>query len=164
MADARKRLDALLERYAQTDRKGFRINLEAASGEWDSAIKEAGIKAAYRHMAARLCGLYAVRFGEEYLYSDACVAYEIEYHTDAYMCALGRRGYRRNLTSFLFSRASLKRHCRVIDISVDDVYDWRQRAQFRYRRGVRERYRRTEKDPFFDPAAGRRAWFFIDRK
>lgn len=149
MTEAYQPLDALLEQYTEVNPKGFTVDLETRTDEWDRAIKAVGVRKAYDHIAAWLCGRYAERFGEEFLFSEACVCYEIEYHTDAYMCATGHRGYHRNVTSFLFSRESLKRHCRQIDISTDDVHDWKQRTQFGYKKGIRAKYRNTDKDPFY---------------
>ena len=142
------RLHTLIEKYSEITRDGFSVDIDSEHASWDECIKSIGIHRAYRLMADRLCELYLDRYGEEFLFSNDCVAYEIEYHTDAYMTMMGYTGYVRNVTTFLFSRESLIEHCRVIDISVKDVDNFRQRTMFGYRRGIRDCYRGTERDPF----------------
>lgn len=144
----RRELDDLLARFASVNEKGFAIELETEAPRWDAALKRAGLHRGYRHMAQWLDQAYRTRFGRPYVFTENCVAYEIEYHADAYFWAAGYRGYRRNVTSLLFSKEDLISHCRVIDISTDDVAVRRQRLMFRYRRGVRREYRNTPLDPF----------------
>ncbi|MBQ1371341.1 MAG: hypothetical protein IIY70_00285 [Oscillospiraceae bacterium] len=149
MPDGRKTLCALLDKYASINDSGFKISLVEAVDEWDAAIKAVGIQAAYACLADQLCKRYAEAYGEEFLFTNRCVAYEIAYHVDAYMAATGHKGYLRHISSFAFSRQALQRHCGVVDIGTEDVADWKQRLMFRYRSGVRPKYRWTERDPFF---------------
>ncbi len=142
------RLYALLESYTTITPDGFSVDIATEHEAWDDCIKTIGIHRAYRLMADRLCELYRDRYGEEFLFSNECVAYEIEYHFDAYMTMMGYTGYVRNVTTLLFSRESLIEHCSVIDISVKDVDNFRQRTMFGYRRGIRDCYKGTERDPF----------------
>lgn len=107
-------------------------------------------------MSDQLCERYRQLYGREFLFTNRCVAYEIEYHVDGFMYARGFRGYRRNITTLLFSRKDLIAHCRTIDISADDVNSWRQKTMFGYRAGVREIYRNTDKDPFDRRSAAER--------
>ena len=67
---------------------------------------------------------------------------------DAFMTAKGYKRYSPNVTTLLFSKEELESHCKVVDISPEDVNNWKQRTMFRYRKGIRDCYRGTEKDPF----------------
>ena len=130
------------------DENGFAIELEANAAGWDSFLKRTGLHRGYRLTAESLSGKYREAYGKPYLFSDRCMAYEIEYHADAYFWAKGFHGYRRNVTSWLFGKEELISHCRTIDISTDDTESLRQRLMFGYRRGVRPEYRNTPADPF----------------
>ena len=127
---------------------GFSIALGREEDAWDRTFRAIGLRQTYDAMADYVCRCFERKYGKPFLFSNDCVAYEIEYHTDAYMTMMGYTGYVRNVTTFLFSRESLIEHCRVIDISVKDVDNFRQRTMFGYRRGIRDCYRGTERDPF----------------
>ena len=127
---------------------GFSISIEEETERWDICLKELGIHHGYDLMADYVCDLYKEKYGEDFLFTNKCVSYEIEYHTDGYMCMMGYKGYIRNITSFLFNKKKLIEHCRVIDISTKDVRNFRQRTMFNYKKGVRPQYRNTPKDPF----------------
>ncbi len=144
----RRELRSLLTDCVKMSEVGFAIDLESQQERWNSFLKKTGLHAGYRLMADGLSEVYRERYGRPYLFTENCMAYEIEYHADAFFWARGYRGYRRNITSFLFSREKLISHCRVIDISTDDTASRRQRLMFRYRRGVRPEYRNTPMDPF----------------
>ena len=146
--EAEAELAGLLERYTVILEKGFSIDLASAHSRWDSCLKKLGLKEAYRRMAEILCRTYLERFGEPFLLTEACVAWKIQYHTDAYMAAKGYRHYSRNVTTLLFSKQELEAHCREVDISLEDMSNRKQRLMFRYRQGIRDCYRGTEKDPF----------------
>ncbi len=145
---AERELDGLLEQYAVVEKDGFSIDLASAHGRWDGCMKRLGLAAAYARMAAYLCRAYLDRFGEPFLLTEACVAWEIQYHTDAYMAAKGYKRYSRNATTLLYTKAALEKHCREVDISLQDMTDWKQRTMFRYKKGIRDCYRGTERDPF----------------
>ena len=113
------------------------------------AIKSYGIQKSYNYIANQLCNQYESNYGEAFLFSNECVSYEIEYHIDAYMCATDHGGYNRNITTYFFSFDSLKLHCRMVDISTDDVYDYKQSTMFGYMNGIRKEYQYTDKDPFY---------------
>ena len=145
---ADRELAGLLEKHALIQAEGFRIDLASAHEQWDRCLKRLGPERAYARMAETLCRAYRERFGEEYLLTEACVAWEIRYHADAYMAVKGYRQYSRHVTTLLFPKPYLEEHCREIDISTEDMSSWKQRTMFRYRQGIREQYRGTEKDPF----------------
>ena len=147
-ASAAERLRELADRSTRIMEDGFCIDLSRETATWDALLKAVGIKAGYRLLAEHLCRRYREKFGREFLFSDSCVAYEIEYHTDAYMCAVGYHGYIRNVTSWLFTKRQLISHCEKIDICTKDTADFRQRNMFRYKAGIRKCYRGTEHDPF----------------
>ncbi len=141
-------LAGLMERHTVISAEGFSVDIASESEEWDRCLKRLGLNAAYAQMAGFLCRAYRQRFGEEFLLTEGCVAREIQYHADAYMAAKGRKGYSRNVTTLLYSRPALEAHCREIDISLRDMTNWKQRLMFRYRQGIRDCYRGTDKDPF----------------
>ena len=138
----------LLNEYADITEDGFTIDLKSAVAEWDACISGIGQKEAYNLMSNYLCESYKQLCGEEFLFSNECVAYEIEYHVDAYMYTQGYKGYHRNITTLLLSKEYLEEHCKVIDISTNDVNDKLQRFMFNYQKGIREKYKGTAKDPF----------------
>lgn len=140
-------LEELCKAHTEVRKDGFSIHLDDAQTEWNSAIHAAGRKPAYRAMANYLSKLYREQYGREFLFSERCMAFEIQFHADAYL-AMTVGGYPRHIATLPFSRKSLISHCRVIDISEDDVKSVKQRFMFGYRRGVREQLRGTERDPF----------------
>ena len=146
--EAEAELAGLLEKYAVIQPVGFSIDLASAHRQWDGCLKLLGLKEAYKRMAEFLCRTYLERFGEPFLLTEDCVAWEIQYHTDAYMAAKGYRHYSRNVTTLLFTREALEAHCKEVDISLEDMTNRKQRLMFRYRQGIRDCYRGTEKDPF----------------
>ena len=145
---ARRELHRLTEAYTILTEKGFAVDLRKETAAWHAAVLSLGAKAGYRLMSELLCAAYARRFGREYLFTEECLAFEIAYHAEAYFWTQGLAGHTRHLSTLLFSREELVRHCRMIDISVDDVRNPRQRLMFGYERGVRPCWRNTEQDPF----------------
>ncbi|MCF0105860.1 MAG: hypothetical protein HUJ53_03790 [Holdemanella sp.] len=125
---------------------GFIIDIRNHD-ELDELLKKIGIKKGYQMMADIACKGYEETFKEPFLFSNACVAYEIEYHTDAYMCMMKHRGYIRNITTFVFTRRLLVRACEDINISTCDVYNL-QSILFQYYKGIRNCYKKTNKDPY----------------
>lgn len=146
--DSAGELSELMGRYSAIHVDGFSIDLASEPARWDRCMKQSGLKAAYARMAAYLCRIYRERFGEEFLLTESCVAREIQYHADAYLVAKGYKRYSRHVTTLLFSRAALEKHCKEVDISLRDLDNWKQRIMFRYRRGIRDCYRGTDRDPF----------------
>ena len=144
----RNELTVLLADCVEMNEQGFAIDLEHRAERWDALLKRIGLHRGYRLMADRLSDTYTEAYGRPFLFTEKCIAYEIEYHADAYFWANGYRGYRRNVTSWLFGRDELISHCRMIDISTEDTASHRQRLMFGYRRGVRPEYRNTPADPF----------------
>ena len=140
-------LDILCREFAEITEAGFAIRLDQAQKEWDAAIRAAGRKEAYRRMAEWLCRAYQERFGREYLFTEKCVAFEIQFHADAYF-SVTVGGYPRHVGTLPFSGEALISHCRVIDISTEDVKSLKQRLMFGYRRGIRKCWRGTPRDPF----------------
>lgn len=140
-------LDALTEKHTDITENGFSIHLDAERELWDAAIRAAGRRSAYRQMAEQLCRMYRERFGREFLFTERCMAFEIQFHADAYL-AVTVGGYPRHVGTLPFSRDALIEHCCSIEIDVEDVKSLRQRLMFRYRQGIRPCYKGTEADPF----------------
>ena len=145
---ARARLRRLLKRDGRMNVNGFSVDLRRDTKRWDRAIRALGPARAYRFMSDTLCKSYRRRYGKDFLFSERCVAFEIAYHANAYFWTQGFGGYARHLTTLLFDRKSLSRHCGVVDVFSYDTKDLKQRLMFGYARGVRRRYRNTAEDPF----------------
>lgn len=141
-------LPQLLERCTTFFPEGFSVDLSAEPEAWNTFFHAQGLRHACAQMAALLCARYRDKYGEEYLFSESCVSWELRYHAAAYMAASGYRGYARHISTLLLPRQKLILHCKEIDISTEDVKSLRQRLMFGYRRGVRTCYRGTGKDPF----------------
>ena len=145
---AETELCELTERHTDISEKGFAVDLRGETARWSAAVRALGAKDAYALMSRTLCELYERSFGKEFLFSARCVAFEIAYHAEAYFWTRGFPGHARHLTTLLFKRWELAKHCEVVDISTDDVASRRQRLMFGYARGVRPLYRGTAEDPF----------------
>ncbi|MBR5094901.1 MAG: hypothetical protein IK095_07390 [Oscillospiraceae bacterium] len=145
---ARAALYALLDAHTSFSETGFSVDIAASTDRWDACIRALGAAVTYDEMARYLCERSRELYGREFLFSDRCVANEIAYHMNAYLCVRRYPGYRRHLTTYIFAKGYLIEHCKEIDISTDDVKSWRQRTMFGYRRGIREIYKGTADDPF----------------
>ena len=146
--DAKTELLTLLSENTAFNDTGFSIDLKTAPDRWYRCVSALGIRECCSFIAEALCREYLARFGREFLFSAPCVAWEIHYHLEAYLWAMGYPGCRRNITTYLFTRKKLILHCQEIDISVSDVFSRRQRLMFGYKKGVRPVYRNTPADPF----------------
>lgn len=147
-AAAEAELAELTERCSVLSEKGFAVDLRTETERWHRAVRTLGAKKAYALMSRTLCTLYERRFGKAFLFSERTLAFELAYHAEAYFWTQGLDGHARHLSTLLFKREELARHCEVIDISTDDVDSFKQRTMFSYARGVRPCYRNTETDPF----------------
>ena len=148
MEEAKRELMALVERSTRYLPEGFSVDLSAEPEEWDRLLAALGHSRTYAWMADWLCAGYEARYGEPFLFTEACVAWELEYHAEAYFHAVGRAGYRPHFSTLFFDRERLIRHTRVIDISTKDVNDVRQALMFNYRAGIRPCWKGTERDPY----------------
>lgn len=148
-------LCALTEKHSAITEKGFAVDLRGDTAQWRRAIAALGRRRAYRLMSERLCTLYERRFARPFLFDEACVAFELAYHAEAYFWTQGLGG-RRHVSTLLFPRGELARHCEVVDISTDDVAVTKQRLMFGYAAGVRRCWRGTERDPFVRGALRKR--------
>ncbi|MDO4466775.1 MAG: hypothetical protein Q4C49_07175 [Bacillota bacterium] len=99
-------------------------------------------------MASILCETYQTMYGEEFLFTESCVSYEIGYHVDCYFRILGDKRYPLHLAIFLLNKERILQSCSVVDIYTYDVKSFLQRTLFRYRKGIRACYKNTNKDPF----------------
>ena len=145
---ARAELQRLCAEHTTVSEKGFAVDLRQETEAWHSAIRSLGRSEAYRLMSDFLCESYQLHFGRPFLFDEGCVAFEIAYHADTYFWACGLKNSSRHITTLLFKRTELLRHCEVIDISTDDILSFRQRAMFDYAASVRPCYRSTPADPF----------------
>lgn len=146
--DPYSKLEELLDKYAAVEEWGFTIDIESETKEWDACIKEIGVQDAYDYMSTYLCNKYKDTYGEEFLFSNDCVSYEIEYHVDAYMCIKNYPGYSRHVSTYVFSKDELDVRCKQVDISTKDVFNLKQMVMFDYKSGIRSCYWYTEKDPY----------------
>jgi len=139
----------LLEKYTSIEEDGIIIDIKTEVDEWDKAIKRMGVKKAYMFMAEYVCGKYKDLYGKDFLFTESCVAYEIEYHVDAYMRIKGKSGYSSHFTTWFMPKDDIDVSCSSVDIFTTDVNSFAQSMMFGYRNGVRKQYRNTEEDPFF---------------
>ena len=147
MGQDMKRLEELLLRDSRIVPDGFAVDIRDHE-RWDEVLKQTGLHEAYNYMAEWLCRAYFEKYGEEFLFHEKCVAYEIEYHIDAYMTLKGYKGYVPHVSVYLMPKDYLEKNCEEINISVNDVHNAKQASMFHYRKGIREIYRNTEKDPY----------------
>lgn len=142
-----KNVKKLLLRCAEVLSEGFRVDLSERTDEWAALSEALGSKRLCAYCADALEKAYRKRFGEAFLFSERCVAFELLYHLNAYLCV---KGYRRTrpVSTLLFQKASVERRCRTAEIDKNDVYRLSQRIAFRYFSGVRSLYRRTARDPY----------------
>ena len=94
--EALARLDGLIAANASYKEGEIALLLAEAPAEWDRAIRALGRKEAYGHIADVLCAEYKSRIGREFLFTEACVAYELGYHINAYLWCKGFQGYPRH--------------------------------------------------------------------
>ena len=127
---------------------GFSIDLGHDTEDWHQAFMTVGVREACRHMAEHACSGYERYSGKPFLFSEACVAYEIKYHLDAFMVIQGYGGYHRNMAAMLLPKTLSRSRGREIDISANDARDFKQRYIFHYKKGIRACYRNTPTDPF----------------
>lgn len=113
------------------------LDLRKEPAQWDAAIRTLGRKKSYTMLADLVCQAYQKQTGQEFLFTESCVAYELGYHINAYLRTQGFRGYPRHITTLFFSRKSLARHCQTVEIEKKSLQDIRQRLVFHYRKGLR---------------------------
>lgn len=148
MDELERELAALVERATRYLPEGFSVDLSAEPEEWDRLLRALGHGRGYALMAEALCKGYEARYGEPFLFTEDCVAWELQYHAEAYFNAIGYAGYRPHFSTLFFNRERLIRHTKVIDVSAKDAKDPKQALTFGYRAGVRPCWRGTEKDPY----------------
>ena len=146
--EERRKLRTLLDTYTTMDEFGFSIDIDSEDDAWNNCIISIGVQESYDYMSDYLRQKYNDTYGKEFLFSNKCVSYEIEYHVDAYMCMKGYNGYHRNITTYLYSKDSLIEHCKSVDISTKDVKNFKQRIMFGYYSGIRDCYKYTADDPY----------------
>ena len=143
-AAARDTLEQLTALHLTVSPGVLSLDLSAAPEKWETAIRTLGRKTAYERLGALVCARYQAETGQPFLFSDACVAYELGWHIDAYLWTRDRR-WPRPLLTRLFSRDALERHCRTVDIAERDLHTPHQRIIFRYKKGLRQPQELAEK-------------------
>ena len=132
------RLDELVKKYGTIKPDGVALDLSKDPERWDRLIRILGRKRAYARIAEGLCREFRQQNGRELIFTEACVAYELGWHINAYLWTQGFRGYPRHLLTYAFSRDALDRHCRTVEIDEKDLQNFRQRTVFHYKRGLRK--------------------------
>ena len=140
-------LENLLDEYTDISPTGFAIDINTDHKRWDRCIKALGVQAAYDYMSEYLCQKYWDKYGLEFLFTEECVSYEIEYHVDAYMCMMGYSGYKRNFTTWFFTKSELVDRCGTVNISTKDIDSFLQSTMFGYKKGIRRRTDFSVPDP-----------------
>lgn len=143
----KKTASELLLRCTEVLPEGFRIDLAADSEGWAAASRALGSKRLCAFVAETLKDMYREQFSETFLFSARCMAFELKYHLNAYLCVKGFR-HTRHVTTLLFRPALIERKCRSVEIDTNDVYRLTQRIAFRYFFGIDREYRRTDRDPY----------------
>ena len=144
----------LLLRCTEVLPEGFRVDLSERTEEWAKLSRALGSKRLCAFAAATLSERFRKQFGEPFLFSTPCLAFEFRYHLNAYLWVKGMRRLR-HVTTLLFTPARIERTCRSIEIDRNDVYRLTQRLMFRYFFGIRKDYRRTARDPYAIERRGR---------
>ena len=98
-----------------------------------------------------LCDRYAEIYGYEFLFSDKCVAIEIEKHLEGYLYMIGEGGKRNLITNIGIlwkgEEGAYRSLCSA-EIATFQVLRWDQALMFNYFEGIRDIYQGTEKDPW----------------
>ena len=147
-------LNALLFRCTAVKAEGFCVDLSEAPAAWAELTRALGSRRLCTKAAALLSDAYRARFSQPFLFSPRCMAFELRYHLNAYLCMKGFRRLR-HISTLLFSKADLERRCRTVEIDTNDAYRRGQRLAFRYFFGVDRSCRRTARDPYAKPVRGR---------
>ena len=140
-------LRALTQQHTRVKESYLCVSAEPEEA-WYALIQALGRKTAYLEIARAANALYEAQIGRPFLFSDACLAFEIGYHVDAYLWAKGYAHCRPHITALAFPKSVLIRHCKDVDISERDTGNLPQRLLCGYKKGIRECYRGTERDPF----------------
>lgn len=139
----------LIKKNTEFQENGFSINIENDMKEWDACLQELGLEEGYHCMANSVCSIYKEIYGQEFLFSNECVAHEIAYHANCFFLMKGFKGYTYNTAAIVLPKDMLIERCRIIDIYTSDINSLLQSTVFNYRHGIRDCYKRTEKDPFY---------------
>ncbi len=140
-------IDHILSGCATILPEGFQIMLYKDPSSWQEAVKAYGSKAVCNTVAEWLSESYRRTFGAAFLFSDACLSFEFQYHLNAYLCTQGLR-HLRHITTFAIPKKLLERACRSVEIDTNDIWKWSQRLMFRYFFGIRKELKCTERDPY----------------
>ena len=100
----------------------------------------------------------------DFLFNDKCVSKEIEAHFKAYMWSMGKKSYYVPVYMYVYGviqngsvKAVVKSACKVADMVEADAEDNTGEAiAFGYYNGVRDKYKKTYKDPYYDKNQNKR--------
>lgn len=118
----KRELEKLVILYTQENTKVRSYYVGIGLKSWREKLYEAveilGINRVTELMAGVALCLYKEKVGEAYLLPQKTVAYEIQYHVEAYFYATGKKEYfwKRHITTWAFPKKVLERRCEVIDI------------------------------------------------
>lgn len=118
----KRELEKLVVQHTRENTKVRACYLGIGLGSWSEELYEAvealGMSRATALMAEGALGVYKEKVGEAYLLLQKTVAYEIQYHVEAYFYAIGKKEYfwKRHITTWAFPKKMLERRCEVIDI------------------------------------------------
>lgn len=118
---------------------GFDINLTERASEWNACIIRLGSQNAYSFIAGIMCTQYSIKYGEEFEFTNECVAYEFGFHADVFMNLSDYPGYARSPITYIRSRKSLCHSSSKVEIHTTDAEDWKQNVVFGYSRGRRKK-------------------------
>ena len=148
---AELQLKAQTRRNTRTNRNGFQVNIAAFEDTMEAAIKLLGLAKVSEIIGLTALEQYKRQQGREFLFSDGCVIYEVDWHIRGYRAAQGTGdpGEKRLLQNF-YSNANLIDRCGRIDIFSTDADRASQEFVFNYINGIRDCYYNTASDPYFN--------------
>ena len=118
-------LKRLAQQYTTVKTYYIGIDFEPWADFLYYAIDILGMDTVTNIMADVACYEYQKTMCHRFPLTNSCVAYEIEYHIDGYFFAIGKNNYffKRNITTWLFPKEKLIKHCSSADIYFLDIYD-----------------------------------------
>ena len=89
------------------------------------------------------------KYKRDIIFTNDCMSNEIEKHVLGYFYYLGYKKVSKPAIFATYGKQALCDHCKTIEISEADVYNWKQSNGFGYYNGIRDKYKGTANDPFY---------------
>ncbi len=103
--------------------------------------------------------MFYKKYRRNFLFDTDCLAKEIKDHVKGWLWANNYKGVSAPCALWFYcayknnsdKKKEMKKHCDKIDISENDVWDYRQVITFGYFNGIRKQYKFTNHDPYYNP-------------